>query len=111
MSPAGGGRRGRTDSNTVSVDANTVGSLSDVVNIDDDLNVSFAVTAGTGTHATHEFHLQESPNGTDWFAVGGSAMVGLGASQNLVCVFQQVRVRCRTAEGSSSTVSISIQTK
>lgn len=95
---------------TTGADANDTSTETDSLDSQGYSDFAVSIISKTGTHTTHQFTIQGSPNDTDWFALT-DAIVGQGAKHNLICNHKFIRVKCTTAEGGVSTVDIYIQGK
>lgn len=93
-----------------SLDANVADAVSDSLDIRENKLLTFNVRGLTGSHATHEISLQRSFDNTN-FETTSAKVTGEGTKTPINIAVRYVRLKVTTAEGSTSTVTVTIQAK
>ena len=95
---------------TTGADANSTSTATTGLDCEGYNAFAVSIISKTGTHTTHQFIAQGSPDNTTWFNMGDS-ITGQGANHNIICNHRFLRMKCTVAEGGASTVDIHIQGK
>ena len=103
-----------TDQTSTAVDANDTSSVTAGLDIKENSYVSWSIKHKTGSRTTYVFTLQCSTDNTNWENTSSTINAAAGAfklNDNTQITARYVRVKCTTAEGSSSTVDVVINAK
>ncbi len=92
------------------LDTNNNGAFSKSLDIRENKLLTFNVRGLTGTHATHVITLQRSFDNAN-FENTSAKVTGTGTKTPVNIAVSHVRLKVTTAEGSASTVTITIQAK
>lgn len=85
-----------------------VASLSTSVDCNDCRNATFWIEGISGTHTTHVYTVQYSPDETYWVD-SATTITGVGVVTFDCTNFRYIRVKCTTSEGAASTVDITAE--
>jgi len=98
---------------TTGLNTNSLVSVTTSLDVSENLYVTWAVIANSGTNSSHVMELQCSLDDTNWFAMSPAVEI-TGTGMNCGDVpfpAQYARVKVKTVEGASSTVNIIINAK
>jgi len=102
-----------TDEITLGLDANNTDSVTDSLDIKENLSVAWSVLEQTGSHSSHVLTLQRSTDNVNWdntiltITAGTTYVIKTVESVEV----RYIRVKVTTAEGGASTVDVIIQAK
>ena len=91
---------------------NNTDTVSVWMKVPKDFGYTYYLDHNTGTHVTHEIIIEGSPDGSfDGNLLTNSSLTGLGKlSGSNITLYSYIRFKCKTAEGSPSTIDIIIET-
>jgi len=95
---------------TCDVNANSTDSVTESLATADAKYLGLFVTGETGSHNNHVVTIQISPDGESW-SDNACIVTGAGAVDDALIIAPYVRAKVKTAEGETSTVSITINIK
>jgi len=95
---------------TLAVDANSLASVTESIDLELCREVFFTVEDSSGAHTTHVLTLQMSADNTNWHNHGSAAVTGLGFSSGTVGS-RWCRIKVTTVEGGAGAVNIRINAR
>ena len=97
----------------IGLNTNSVGDVSETVEIKENSQVAMQVIANSGAHTTHIVDLQCSADGaagdTTWHNVTNGSVNQTNIADGLLVIARYVRARVSTAENAASTVDVYLQ--
>lgn len=99
-----------TDQITTALDANSILSVTNSLDIRDDFYVSMQVIANSGGNTTHVVTLQCSLDSSTWKNTA-SSITGVGLVDNVQVTARYIRAKITTQEGSPSTIDVLLNAK
>ena len=107
----GGSPHNFTEQVTTGLDGNSTSTVTEALDVSQDDYITFDVVGTAGTYVTTVFTPQCSLDGTNWYSMTAAKITGEGRADNIQSTPKWFRVKCTTAEGGASTVTICIQAK